>query len=151
MSRRFPLFCVIAWFCIGLQVAVFGWNVCWSQLSWEEVVVFGGNDCRETDVLFDKPFLRMREGEVVSNICFFSHHGRKRSKYKKQAPASFKLTLNIGLIKQYFSLFAVISPQNSHLFPRKLRPANISPKCCYLKPHKIMQLHKTKETFSTSR
>ena len=98
-----------------------------------------------------RPFLRMREGEVVSNICFFSHPGRKRSKYKKQAPASFKLTLKTGLIKQYLSLSTVISLQNSHLFPRKLRPANISPKCCYLKPHKIMQLHKTKETFSTSR
>ena len=42
------------------------------------MVVLGGNDCRETDVLFDKPFLRMREGEVVSNICFFSHPGREK-------------------------------------------------------------------------
>ena len=98
-----------------------------------------------------RPILRMREGEVVSNICFFSHPGRKRSKYKKQAPASFKLTLKTGLIKQYLSLSAVITPQNSHLFPRKLRPTNISSSCCYLKPHKIMQLHKMKKQFSTSR
>ena len=53
MLRTFSSFCVLHDF-VELQVAAFGRNVCWSQLSWKEVAVLRGNDCRKTEVLFDK-------------------------------------------------------------------------------------------------
>ena len=53
MLRTFSSFCVLHDF-VELQVAAFGRNVCWSQLSWKEVAFLRGNDCRKTEVLFDK-------------------------------------------------------------------------------------------------
>ena len=52
--------------------------MCRSQLSLEEVVVLGGNDCRETDVLFKKAFFEDEGGRgCFKYLLFFSSREEK--------------------------------------------------------------------------
>ena len=89
-------------------------------------------------------FLRWGRRSCFKYLLFF-HPGKKRSKYKKRAPASFILTLKIDLIKQYLCFTAVISSWNNRLFSRKLIQTNISPKCCYFEPYKSCHFTKWRE------
>ena len=151
MLRRFPLFCVIAWFCEASSNSICVKCLLFSTFVERGVAVLRGNDCRKTEILFDKACF---ESELKRSWRLFLVFTSFPPGMRKKANIWNNLSLphpQKGLIKHYLCLSADISPQNNHLFPRKLRPTNISPKWCYLKPHKIMQLHKTKETFSTSR